>query len=322
MASLFTPFLQLEDSAGAPRSGAKLYFYASGTTTPITVYTDSGLGTPLSNPVVADASGIFAAIWIAASSYKFKLTTSADVEILTVDNIAGSAAFSDSLFTLQDGADTTKQLNFQLSPITTGTTRTWTVQDVSGTVYVSGGQDVAIADGGTNASTALGGLINLGFPVGTVLDYGGTSAPSGFLLCYGQAVSRTTYALLFAAISTTYGVGDGSTTFNLPDVRGRVVAGKDNMGGSSADRLTNQTGGLNGDTLGATGGSETHTLTTAQMPAHTHTIGMSGSSGATSPAAPGAGAPTTYNSGSAGGDGAHNNVQPTIIFNKIIFAGV
>jgi microcystin-dependent protein len=72
---------------------------------------------------------------------------------------------------------------------------------------------------------------------GVILPYAGTAAPNGFLLCYGQAVSRTAYAALFSVISTTYGVGDGSTTFNLPDLRGRAVAGKDDMGGSAANRL-------------------------------------------------------------------------------------
>lgn len=118
-------------------------------------------------------------------------------------------------------------------------------------------------------------------PTGTIMDYAGSSAPTGWLFCYGQAISRTTYAALFAALSTTYGVGDGSSTFNLPDLRGRVVAGKDDMGGSSANRLTNQSGGLNGDTLGATGGSETHQLTSGQLAAHTHSVsGTTGAGGA------------------------------------------
>ena len=104
-------------------------------------------------------------------------------------------------------------------------------------------------------------------PIGSVVDFAGDPAPNGWLLCFGQAISRTTYSALFAVLGMTYGAGDGSTTFNLPDLRGRVVAGQDDMGGSSANRLTNQSGGLNGDTLGATGGAETHTLTTAQMAA-------------------------------------------------------
>lgn len=107
-------------------------------------------------------------------------------------------------------------------------------------------------------------------PIGGFMPYVGTTAPnSAFVFPYGQAISRTTYATLFAITSTTFGVGDGSTTFNLPDLRGRVVAGKDDMGGSSANRLTNADDGLNGDTLGATGGGETQTLVTANLPAYT-----------------------------------------------------
>lgn len=105
---------------------------------------------------------------------------------------------------------------------------------------------------------------------GTILDFAGTTAPNGWLLCYGQAVSRTTYPNLFASIGTTYGAGDGSTTFNLPDTRGRAVIGKDNMGGTAAGRITTAGGGIDGTTLGAAGGTQTHTLTTAQMPSHTH----------------------------------------------------
>lgn len=156
---------------------------------------------------------------------------------------------------------------------------------------------------------------------GTVKDFAGTVAPAGYLFCYGQAISRSTYADLFAAISTSFGVGDGSTTFNLPDARGRVIAGKDDMGGSSANRLTNQSGGLNGDTLGATGGVETHTLTTPELAAHTHgaiggTVGGGGDGTRVVVGATGGAALTIVQS--AGGGGAHNNVQPTLIFNKII----
>jgi microcystin-dependent protein len=72
---------------------------------------------------------------------------------------------------------------------------------------------------------------------GTVLDFAGAVAPAGWLLCDGSSVSRTNYANLFAVIGITHGSGDGSTTFSLPDGRGRVAAGKDNMGGTSAGRL-------------------------------------------------------------------------------------
>ena len=241
---------------------------------------------------------------------------------------------------------------------------------------------------------------------GIVFDYAGNTAPTGFLMCYGQAVSRTTYAALFAAIGTAYGAGDGSTTFNVPDCRGRVTAGGDAMGGTAAGRLNVNTTGtttagsavvtsipstvglsvgmsaygttlpasitiasidsatqvtlstgsgvtagtatalrfgvVDGATLGAAGGVQTHSLATSQMPAHTHantltdpghthssnansanSSSSTGGGGFSLPATSGA----TINSAttgisitnvSAGGGNAHPNVQPTLVLNKII----
>lgn len=104
-------------------------------------------------------------------------------------------------------------------------------------------------------------------PLGGGLPYFGPTAPnSSFVFPFGQAISRTAYAALFSLLSTTYGTGDGSTTFNVPDLRGRVIAGKDDMGSSAASRLTNSGSGLVGTALGAAGGSEIQTLTLAQLP--------------------------------------------------------
>ena len=157
------------------------------------------------------------------------------------------------------------------------------------------------------------------FSSGMLMPYAGATAPTGWFLCYGQAVSRTTYADLFAVVGTTYGAGDGSTTFNLPDLRGRVIAGKDDMGGVSADRLTDQSGGLDGDALGDTGGAETHTLVEAELAAHTHSV-PSGGGGASNYAlgGPAGSFSVSQTTGSAGSDTAHNNVQPTIILTYII----
>lgn len=127
-------------------------------------------------------------------------------------------------------------------------------------------------DGDSAALTALMKTFFLTLlPSGSLMPFAGSTAPAHFLLCYGQAVSRTTYATLFAAIGTTYGVGDGSTTFNLPDLRGRAIAGKDDMGGAAANRVTTGGSGVNGAALGGSGGLQAVTLATAEIPAHTHT---------------------------------------------------
>jgi microcystin-dependent protein len=106
-------------------------------------------------------------------------------------------------------------------------------------------------------------------PLAGGMDYWGTTAPnSAFAFAYGQAISRSTYSSLFALVSTTFGVGDGSTTFNLPDKRGRASAGVDNMGGVSASRLTTAT--MTATTLGGvSAATETKTLLTANLPAYT-----------------------------------------------------
>ena len=106
----------------------------------------------------------------------------------------------------------------------------------------------------TTVATALAALV----PSGTVIQTARATAPTGYLLCDGSAVSRTTYSSLFDAIGTAYGAGDNSTTFNIPNLKGRIPVGFD----SSQTEF---------DTLGETGGSKTHTLTTAEMPSHTHT---------------------------------------------------
>ncbi len=153
----------------------------------------------------------------------------------------------------------------------------------AGCVYIKEYSDASLVSGGS--------LV----PTGVLNPYAGATAPAGWLLCFGQAISRTVYSTLFTAIGTTYGVGDGSTTFLLPDMRGRVAAGKDNMGGTSADRLQLALGGLDGDTLGAAVNAEIHTHAEA------------GAVGAL-PQWGGGLLPLDYTS----------NLQPTIILNYII----
>jgi microcystin-dependent protein len=226
---------------------------------------------------------------------------------------------------------------------------------------------------------------------GSITDFAGISLPAGYLWAAGQAVSRTAYARLFAALSVSFtgnvtsgsvaisavsqdltalgpslvgspisgpgipagatisavtsatitlsananasgtavalvaaphGIGDGSTTFNVPDARGRVSVGRDDMNGTAASRMTSGGSGVNGVLLGAAGGVETVTLTASQIPAHTHPYGFNG-------AGTGAGSNAQLyqgtNTGSAGnvpantgGGGAHSNTQPTLVLHKII----
>lgn len=158
-------------------------------------------------------------------------------------------------------------------------------------------------------------------PSGMISAYGGSAAPTGWLLCDGSAVSRTTYAGLFAIISTTYGPGDSSTTFNLPDMRGRVPvgAGTGAGGGASGNGLPAGGSALTAVAAGGWKGEETHTLTATEMPAHTHSSqgdqGAPGGTGTTfAKSGTGSGLPTT----SAGSDGPHNNIQPVMGVNFII----
>lgn len=116
-------------------------------------------------------------------------------------------------------------------------------------------------------------------PIGGLLPFTGTTAPnSSFVLPYGQAISRTTYSTYYGLVGTAYGTGDGSTTFNVPDLRGRIPAGADGMGGSLAGRL-NTTSGMNGAGIGAVGGAQTATIAQNQLPnvapSATTTIGAS-----------------------------------------------
>ena len=152
-------------------------------------------------------------------------------------------------------------------------------------------------------------------PTGIVQAYSGTTSPTGWLLCDGSAVSRTSYPDLFTLIDTTYGQGDGSTTFNLPDLRGRTIIGLDNMGGIPANVVS----GIN--SLGVIGGSETHTLTIAEMPSHSHSfyaVGSQGNGNWNDGATNNAIGNTFITTSSEGGDQPHNNMQPFLSLNYII----
>jgi len=144
-------------------------------------------------------------------------------------------------------------------------------------------------------------------PTGCMIACASISVPTGWLLADGTDVSRTTFAALFTAIGTAYGVGDGSTTFNLPDLRSSVPVGKN-------------TAVSDFDALGKSAGEKDHTLTIAEMPAHIHDILATFFPGDSANFDHGAAAPQAADqpSLSTGGDGAHNNMPPYVIINWII----
>jgi microcystin-dependent protein len=195
-----------------------------------------------------------------------------------------------SIFMPKSGGTFTGPVNFG-SQTTTGVVTPTTSDAIASKGYV----DTTLA--------SFGGL-----PVGTMVDFAAASAPTGWLLCDGATISRTVYASLFAAIGVGFGAGDGVTTFAVPDFRGRVAVGS---GAGS---------GLTARTLAQTGGEETHVLTIAEMPAHTHDIiSNSSDSGFTgTPRADGDAADSTTATQSRGLDGAHNTMQPFLVATKII----
>ena len=154
-----------------------------------------------------------------------------------------------------------------------------------------------------------------GVNTGIIVPWSNASVPSGFLECAGAAVSRTTYAALFAVIADTYGAGDGSTTFNLPDLTDRIIVSK------SPSFALASTGGA--DAVAATGNisgaADPTALTTPTIAAHTHPDGarLGGGGAGPRPAAPGTAEGTTsrpsfnatgtVSAGAAGGDGAHTH---------------
>jgi microcystin-dependent protein len=190
----------------------------------------------------------------------------------------------------------------------------------------------ALADGAVTSSkltAALQPAVNL--PGDLIVS--AASSRAGALLCDGSAVSRTTYAALFAAVGATYGAGDGSTTFNVPDFRQRVIIGAGSAGGDASRPTARQRGQV--------GGAETYVLKAAEMPAHTHAVpplnlgddttaniytytatAPAGGSGRWQLAPWISGFPVLRadggTTGSAGGGGAHTNVQPFAVANVFI----
>ncbi len=201
--------------------------------------------------------------------------------------------------------------------------------DVTGDARVTG----TLTSGGNTYPTTTGANTNVlstngtgalswsaAPPIGSVISFAGSTAPVGYMLCNGASISRTTYASLFSIIGTTYGAGDGSTTFNLPDLRSRMVVG------------VGQGTGLASRTLAATGGEENHTLTINEMPSHKHNTTVNSASEVTVIGGYAASSQSmffgtdrssttgSYNGAmsNTGGGASHNVMNPFLALNYII----
>ena len=133
---------------------------------------------------------------------------------------------------------------------------------MTGDINMGSNKITNMDDGTSPSDAATFGQITALLPSGVMVDFGGTSAPSGWLLCDGSVVSQTTYATLFAAISTNWNTGgEGAGNFRLPDFRRRVAVGS---GGTGSGTL--------GNAVGNTGGEEKHTMTTGEIATHSHSV--------------------------------------------------
>lgn len=241
-------------------------------------------------------------------------TSGSNVPLMTGANTWGGAqTFSSPLnyggVTLSNSVTGTGSMVLSGSPVLTGTPTapTQSPGDNSTKLATTGYVDGAV--GGVPAQ---------------VIAYAGATEPAGWKFCNGQAINRTTFSVLFGIVGTTYGIGDGSTTFNVPDLRGRSVFGVDNMGSiGAAGRLgSGATGGITGTaSLAASGGTQSHTLTTAELAAHTHGVTAEAGGGSELQLGVGGGfvAPLGGGStGSAGSNTSHNVLNPALVLNYLI----
>jgi len=281
------PFTQILDpETGLPVYNAKGYFYLTGTLTPEAVYSDAGLTTPHDVPVSTNANGVFPDIFLDPSvTYRFIIKRNSGTELYDIDPINGGSSIGTA--DLQDGAVTTVKLaDDAVTSSKIADQAVTNAQLLNMPALTIKGNDTGSA--ASPQDLTMREVIKALGMVGKMFASGKTEVDTALhLLCDGRAVSRATYADLFAEIGTNWGVGDGSTTFNIPDGRNVVLRGavRDRVGTEAvgghtigtyqADELLahthNQIGGATG---GAFGGTEAGFMTNAN--------GVNGSTKATS----------------------------------------
>jgi len=251
-------------------------------------------------------------------------STGADVILKVAGNTGVTVPTGGTSFVLTNGTSAYSSSAFN-SITVDGAAKFESTVTIEGNAVVKG--DVHVSSK-VCASAFYGDGTNLTgrMPVGAIIPWVVTAAPSGYLLCHGSAVSRTTYSDLFAVVASLYGDGNGSTTFNLPDFRGRFLAGYN----AGTSRLTSVTSGMVvGDTIAVTGGTQAVTLTEAQLASHTHDSGnlhfvnggdaaQQGSHAVQRSEANGVSVMILGSTDSTGDGGAHSNIPPVITINYVI----
>jgi microcystin-dependent protein len=345
---------------GAPLAGGSITFYVPGTTTLKDTWGDAGQTILNSNPLLLDANG--SATIYGTGSYREVVKDRNGVllwdKITSDTSSAGSVSWggvstgaanaqqvSAPNFTSLDGQSISFVAGFtntgpmSLNPSGAGPINV--VNDTPAGPVNLGAGDIVTGNVIDVTYSTLSGtfhtkIIPPTVPAGTVTEFAGNSPPSGYLLADGSAVSRSTYSRLYAVIGTVYGSGDGSSTFNVPDHRGRAGVGVDTAGRLSFIPVMG--------TLGGTGGEQAHTLALTELPPITPTGTVTVSyppqsySYPNTPIGVSAGAPNnvwsaTTTTGSTGGASSqtfslamnsfgngtpHNVVQPSIAINFII----
>ena len=268
-----------------------------------------------------------------SNSGNFQLVTTTRVTVYVAVPYAGSPQTTlAQIYSAETGAGTpgnpfnatTGEINFWASPGSydikiedTGTPAKFATKVVRWDAMPGdeGVLGAMLTDGQVDLTKLAAAVQQLLVPTGAVLPFAGPSAPSTFLLCDGSAVSRSTYSALYALVGTTFGAGDGASTFNVPDLRGRVPVGVD----GAAGRLSSVP-----DTLGQSGGEERHALTIAELPSHTHALDArygytpAGSAGQGIEAQAGGGTNGGQATQATGSGTAHNVMQPFQVVNYII----
>lgn len=299
-----------------------------------TIVTRAGKGSPLSNTEMdSNLTNLnndkleASAIGVSIQAYSANLTT-----------YAGTAPTAAGLALLDDVNASAQRTTLGVA---IGT-------DVLAYVAPGTSGNVLTSNGSAWTSSAPAGS---GAPTGSVFDYVGTTAPTGYVLLSGRTIgsgssgateransdTQTLFELLWNSMTNTEAPVSGgrgasaaadfsaNKTITLPDARGRVIAGKDNMGGTTASRLTSGGSGITGTTLGTSGGVQTHTLTAGEsgLPSHSHSINGSVYTAGGSTIVGGGGTEAFTggvigNAGPSSASSAHQNTQPTLVLNKII----